>query len=53
MIKRIKDFFSKRTSKESSREELEKKVDEGTKFAIKKYGDVFEALAKFDKTRTN
>jgi hypothetical protein len=42
-----RDNDKKKTTE--SRLELEKKVKEGTKFAIDKYGDVLEALAKFDK----
>ncbi len=31
------------------RKEVVKRVEEGTKFTIKEYGGVLEALAKFDK----
>jgi hypothetical protein len=33
-----------------SRAEIEIKVDEGTKKAVKEYGEVFRRLAEFDRT---
>ena len=49
MFKNIKHFSFKRKPENISRKELERRVEEGTRFAIKEYGDVLKALAKFDK----
>ena len=32
------------------RQALERKVEEGTKKAVKEYGEVFERLAEYDRT---
>jgi len=43
--KKIKSSAEKR-----EREKLEKKVIEGTDFAIREYRDVFDKLARYDRT---
>ena len=52
MKKLIQKIFgkNKKGSKQMSRIELEKRVEQGTERAIKEYGYVFKKLAEFDRT---